>query len=59
MTLVRFRITQTLFGYVDREIGDQDPEEYADELIEEGLTSRDFNVMGDDTEVDSWDKIEE
>jgi len=57
MTLVRFRITQTLFGYVDREIGDQDPDEYADELIEEGLTSRDFNVMGDDTEVDSWDKL--
>ena len=57
MSEYRFRITQTLFGYVDREIGDQDPDEYADELIEEGLTSRDFNVMGDETEVDSWDKL--
>lgn len=57
MSTYRFSVTQQLFGDVDREIGDQDPGEYAAGLVDEGISSRDFNVMNDETEIEEWEKL--
>lgn len=58
MATYRFRTTITVFGHIDREIGDQDPEEAADEILEEMPSTNDLTFIGDhETEITDWDKL--
>ena len=58
MSTYRFNITQTIYGYIDAEIGDVDPEQYAEEMLDKGLGVNDFTYIRDaEAEVDDWDKL--
>lgn len=59
MVKYRFDVRQELRGYIEREIGNEMPEVYAQQLEDEGLSTRDYNVMNAETEVDDWGEVEQ
>lgn len=55
MSKYRFNTKLTIYGYIEAET--DDPEAYAQELEEMGVTSRDLTFIRDDeVEIDDWDK---
>lgn len=53
----KFNTKLTVYGYIEAEIGDRDPEEYAQELEEMGVTTKDLTfISNDEVEINDWDK---
>ncbi|PPH83898.1 hypothetical protein [Rathayibacter sp. AY1D9] len=55
MATYAFQVKMTIYGEIEREIGDDDPETYAAELEDEMPSTNDLTfIRNDEIEIDDW-----